>query len=104
MTVSNPTHPLGFEETDEIDSAVARALTAYQVEWLLRQCSDLRLKKLQLLRQALFEWVAEHPDYRFSAATFGSAMQLALEEFIRRHTAEFVPLEPAGKDCRERTN
>ena len=43
----------------EIDPVVAEALTTYQVEWLFVQCQDLRFKKLQILRQALFEWVGE---------------------------------------------
>jgi hypothetical protein len=90
MATNDLTHPLGDVDTDEIDSAVAEALTPYQVEWLRRQCSDLRLKKLQILRQALFEWLDEHPDYRFSATTFGSEMRAALENFINQHNEEFV--------------
>ena len=50
-------HPLGYGDTDQIDPVVAEALTTYQVEWLFRQCQELSFKKLQILRQALFEWV-----------------------------------------------
>jgi hypothetical protein len=93
MPTNESTHPLGDLEADEIDPAVAEALTPYQTEWLRTQCRELGLKKLQVLRQALFEWIKEHPDYRFSAATFGSEMQVALEDFISRHNEEyfFVP-------------
>ncbi len=66
----------------------------YQVECLFRQCQDLRLKKLQILRQALFEWIDKHPDYRFSANTFGYVMRVALENYMNRHGAEFVPVRP----------
>jgi hypothetical protein len=59
MSTSQSIHPLGYGDTDEIDPVVAEALTTYQVEWLFRQCQDLRLKKLQIFRQALFEWVGE---------------------------------------------
>jgi hypothetical protein len=59
MSTSQSIHPLGYGDTDQIDPVVAEALTTYQVEWLFRQCQDLRLKKLQILRQALFEWVGE---------------------------------------------
>jgi hypothetical protein len=57
MTTSNSINPLGSGETDQIDPVVAEALTPYQIEWLSRQCKDLGLKRLQILRQALFEWI-----------------------------------------------
>jgi hypothetical protein len=96
MPNNDSTHPLGDLEADEIDPAVAEALTPYQIEWLRTQSSRLGLKKLQVLRQALFEWIREHPDYRFSAATFGSEMRDALENYINRHSEEFffVPRVP----------
>ena len=90
MFTSQSIHPLGYGDTDQIDPVVAEALTTYQVEWLFRQCQDLSLKKLQILRQALFEWVNEHPNYRFSASTFGYVMRVALENYINRHNAEFI--------------
>jgi hypothetical protein len=90
MSTSQSIHPLGYGDTDEIDPVVAEALTTYQVEWLFRQCQDLRLKKLQILRQALFEWVDEYPDYRFSASTFGYVMRVALENYMNRHNTEFI--------------
>ncbi|HSZ76783.1 MAG TPA: DUF1330 domain-containing protein [Chthoniobacterales bacterium] len=68
----------------------AGEVTTYQVEWLFRQCQELSFKKLQILRQALFEWVDEHPDYRFSVSTFGSVMRIALENYMNRHQAEFM--------------
>ena len=68
----------------------AGEVTTYQVEWLFRQCQELSKKKLQILRQALFEWVDEHPDYRFSVSTFGSVMRIALENYMNRHQAEFM--------------
>src|SRR6266436_9347186 len=79
MTTKDSINPLGSGETDQIDPVVAEALTPYQIEWLSRQCKDLVLKRLQVLRQALFEWIDEHPDYRFSANTFGYVMRVALE-------------------------
>jgi hypothetical protein len=90
MTTSNSINPLGSGETDQIDPVVAEALTPYQVEWLSRQCEDLRLKRLQILRQTLFEWINEHPNYRFSANNFGYVMRVALENYMKRHEGEFV--------------
>ena len=94
MSTSQSIHPLGYGDTDEIDPVVAEALTTYQVEWLFRQCQDLKFKKLQILRQALFEWIYEHPDYRFSANTFGYVMRVALENYMNRHNTEFISARP----------
>jgi hypothetical protein len=93
MGTSDPTHPLGHEDNDQIDPAVARALTPYEMEWLRRQCDELKLKKLQILRQALIEWIGEHPEYRFYEEQFGDTMRIALEKFIGTHSREFVPVE-----------
>jgi len=92
MATSDPTHPLGNEDSDQIDPAVAQALTPYELEWLRRQCHELKLRKLQILRQALIEWISEHPAYRFKEQDFGDTMRIALERFIRRHSQEFVPV------------
>ena len=94
MTTSDSVNPLGSGEADQIDPVVAEALTPYQVEWLSRQCKDLGLKRLQILRQALFEWIDEQPHYRFSANTFGYVMRVALENYMNRHEGEFVPAWP----------
>jgi hypothetical protein len=93
MATSDPTHPLGNEDSDQIDAVVAQALTPYEMEWLHRQCHVLKLRKLQILRQALIEWISEHPAYRFKEEDFGDTMRIALEKFIRRHSQEFVPVD-----------
>jgi hypothetical protein len=90
MSVSQSMHPLGYGDTDQIDPAVAAALTTSQVEWLFRQCQELSLKKTPDTPPGSFEWVDEHPDYRFSVSTFGSAMRVALENYMNRHQAEFM--------------
>ena len=88
MNSSDQTHPLGDEETDQINSAVAEVLTSVQLEWLSNQSALAGCKKLQILRQALFEWVGEHMEYRFNEARFGDTVRNALEEFMNRHRAE----------------
>jgi hypothetical protein len=90
MSASHSIHPLGQGDTDQIDPVVAAALTTNQVEWLFRQCQDPGFTKLQILRQALFEWIHEHQDYRFSAGSFGHVMRVALENYINRHQAELA--------------
>jgi hypothetical protein len=93
MTNSERTHPLGDEETDKINPAVAEGLTPTQLEWLSAQSDVVGRKKLQILRQALFEWVGEHLEYRFNESRFGDTVRHALEEFMNRHSAEVVGSE-----------
>jgi hypothetical protein len=98
MTDNDRTHPLGDEETDQINPAVSAGLTPGQLEWLCQQSEVVGRKKLQILRQALFEWVGEHLEYRFNEARFGDTVRRALEEFMNRHTADVLvadnPLQP----------
>jgi hypothetical protein len=88
MTNSDQTHPLGDDETDQINPAVADALTPEQLDFLSGQSTVVGRKKLQILRQALFEWVSEHLEYRFTEAHFGDTVRHALEEFMNRNRAD----------------
>jgi hypothetical protein len=88
MTNSDQIHPLGDEETDQINPAIADGLTPEQLDFLCSQSTVVGRKKLQILRQALFEWVSEHLEYRFTEARFGDTVRHALEEFMNRHRAE----------------
>jgi hypothetical protein len=94
QTHSDQTHPLGDEETDQINPAVAEELTPEQIDFLCRQSTVVGRKKLQVLRQALFEWVSEHLEYRFTEALFADTVRHALEEFMYRHSAEAPVSEP----------
>ena len=96
MTDSDQIHPLGDEETDQINPAVADGLTPEQIDFLCRQSTVVGRKKLQVLRQALFEWVSEHLEYRFTEALFADTVRRALEEFMYRHRAE-VPVSEADR-------
>lgn len=97
MTNSDQTHPLGDEETDQINPAVANGLTPEQLDFLSRQSTVVGRTKLQILRQALFEWVGEHLEYRFTEALFADTVRCALEEFMYRQRAE---IQMSETDCR----
>ena len=90
MTNSDQTHPLGEEETDEINPTVVDGLTPEQLEWLNSQSAVTGCKKLQILRQALFEWVSEHMEYRFNEARFGDTVRRALDEFMNRNRSDIA--------------
>ena len=96
MTDSDQTHPLGDEETDQINPAVAEGLSPEQIDFLCRQSAVVGRKKLQVLRQALFEWVSEHLEYRFTEAMFADTVRHALEEFRSRHREE-APVSEADR-------
>jgi hypothetical protein len=98
MTDSDQTHPLGDEETDQINPAVADELTSAQLEWLTGQSAVVGRKKLQILRQALFEWVGVHLEYRFTEAQFGDTVRRALEEFMTRHRADVLVSKTESRD------
>ena len=98
MTDSDQTHPLGDEETDQINPAVADELTSAQLEWLTGQSALVGRKKLQILRQALFEWVGGHLEYRFTEAQFGDTVRRALEEFMTRHRADVLVSKTERRD------
>jgi hypothetical protein len=98
MTDSDQTHPLGDEETDQINPAVADELTSAQLEWLTGQSAVVGRKKLQILRQALFEWVGGHLEYRFTEAQFGDTVRRALEEFMTRHRADVLVSKTESRD------
>ena len=100
MANSDQTHPLGDEETDQINPAVADGLTPAQLEWLCTQSAVVGRKKLQILRQALFEWVGEHMEYRFNEAGFGHTVRRALEEFMNRHNADVLLAEADNQASR----
>jgi len=100
MTNSDQSHPLGDEETDQINPAVAEALTPAQLEWLSTQSDVVGRKKLQILRQALFEWIGEHLEYRFDEARFGDTVRSALEEFMNRHSADVLASETESRASR----
>ena len=97
MTDSDKTHPLGDEETDQINPAVESGLTPEQLDWLRTQSAVLGRKKLQILRQALFEWVGEHLEYRFREAGFGNTVRRALDEFMIRHSTDIPEPETENR-------
>jgi hypothetical protein len=97
MAISDQTHPLGDEETDQVNPAVAKGLTPAQLRWLAEQSQATGRKKLQILRQALFEWVSAHPEYRFTEPLFADTVRHSLEEFMARHQVGPKAVDRAGK-------
>jgi hypothetical protein len=64
-------------------------VNSVQFLWLSRQCEFLRITKQQLVAEALEDWLCRsHP---FAALQNPSAaVRFAIDEFMRRHGAEFL--------------
>ena len=82
----SPSH--GDERTNDFDPWVQSQLSAYQLVWLEKQRASI--DPTEILKSALAEWVARHPDDWFGQTNVGRAMRSALDEFITRHKQEFL--------------
>jgi hypothetical protein len=47
----------------------------------------------ELARQILNEWLSDHPEMLRGRYNYGDITGRALSEFIRRHSAEFLPVQ-----------
>jgi hypothetical protein len=81
-----PSH--GDDKTNEVDPWVQSQLSAYQIVWLEKQRASI--DPTDILKCALAEWVARHPDDWFGHTSVGTAMRSAMDEFITRHKQEFL--------------
>ncbi len=79
------------EGTNQVDPWVQAYLSAEHLRWLEKQKEAVR--PTEVLKFALAEWVARHPDDWFGNPNFGSAVRSALDEFITRHKEEFISLD-----------
>jgi hypothetical protein len=79
------------DKTNDVDPWVQSQLSAYHIVWLEKQRSAA--DPTEILKFALAEWVARHPDDWFGHTSVGIAMRAALDEFIARHSEEFISTE-----------
>jgi hypothetical protein len=79
----SPEDPHGGGQSLEI------LVSALQFQWLNRQCDFLSITKQQLVADALEEWLCRnHPFAVFQNPS--AAIRSAIDEFMRRHAAEFL--------------
>ena len=79
------------EKGKEVDPWVQSQLSACHIVWLEKQRSAV--DPSEVLKCALAEWVARHPEDWFGHTNVGTAMRSALDEFIGRHREEFFSME-----------
>jgi hypothetical protein len=77
------------EEPEEAGESLQICVTSLQFEWLTRQCEFLSITKQQLIADALEEWLCwNHPSDVLQNPSV--AVRSAIDEFMRRHRAEFL--------------
>jgi hypothetical protein len=67
-------------------------LTEHHFAWLSVQCKEMRVTKEDLIFNALLEWTRRTGPAKLPSVGLSSLVFLALEDFIRRHRSEFLPL------------
>ena len=78
----DPSRPVQFE------------LTNYQEKWIDKQLTLLLTRPIDVIRSAVEEFVARHGPGSFPGMTEQEIICLAVDEFIKRHRVEFLPVEP----------
>jgi hypothetical protein len=85
---------------DSLESFIGENLSIYQAQWLQKQCEALgqtRAQRAQLLQAIVKEWLLDQPAEAWDKLDSGDIARLAVNEFILRHHAEFLPLSPLRK-------
>jgi hypothetical protein len=67
-------------------------LTERHFIWLCVRCEEMGVPKEDLVFGALLEWVYQPGRTELPNASFSRLVFVALEEFIRRHRSEFLPV------------
>jgi hypothetical protein len=68
-------------------------LTSYQQKWIDKQLTLLLTKRIDVIRNAVEEFVARHGPGSFPGMSEQEIICLAVDEFIERHRLEFLPVE-----------
>jgi len=81
-----------MRKSNQVPLALQTSLTDSQVAWLRTQTQVMHISYDELTRRILNEWLSDHPEMLRGRYTYGDIMGRALDEFIRRHSAEFLPV------------
>ena len=81
-----------MRKLSSIASLQAPDLTEFQIAWLQRQSEIMQIPCDKLIGTILNEWLSEHPEMLLGRPGNGSIVRRALDDFIHRHSAEFLPV------------
>jgi hypothetical protein len=77
------------DEAAEVQILVSPA----QFHWLTTQCEFLRLTKQELISDILEEWLCRNSALKISRIDPSMMVGWALDEFMRSHRDEFLPVD-----------
>lgn len=78
---------------ESIESFIGENLSIYQAQWLQNQCRALGQTRAQIFEAVVKEWLLDHPA-EVCELHSGVIARLAMNDFILRHHAEFLPVSP----------
>jgi hypothetical protein len=79
------------EEPDQ-SAEVQIVLSPVQFQWLTKQCEFLGVTKQELIADVLEEWIGRNRVLSFPRIAPSAMVRWALDEFMRRHQNEFLPI------------
>jgi hypothetical protein len=82
-----------MRKLSSIASSQAPGLSEFQIAWLQKQSQMLGIPCDRLLGTILNEWLSEHPQMLQGRPGNDSIVRRALDDFIHRHSAEFLPCD-----------
>ena len=82
-----------MRKSNHVPPALQTSLTDSQIAWLTAQTQFMHISYDELARQILNEWLSDHPEMLRGRYNYGDITGRALSEFIRRHSAEFLPVQ-----------
>ena len=80
------------EEPDPHVHLINIVVSSQHFEWLTKQCEFLGITEQQLIADVLEEWICRNRPLNL-AADPSAIVRLALDEFMRRHRDEFIPVD-----------
>jgi hypothetical protein len=84
--------PTSMRKPDQVPGALQLSLTHQQMTWLRVQAQAMNISDEALSGRILNEWLSNHPDMLLGKRDAKEIIRQALDEFIRRHSAEFLPV------------
>jgi hypothetical protein len=86
----------GRHSNESIETFIGENLSIYQAQWLQSQCRALGQTRAQIFEAVVKEWLLDHSAEVWELNP-GVIARLAMNDFILRHHAEFLPLSPSPR-------
>jgi hypothetical protein len=84
-----------MRKLDQLPPALQSSLTDFQIAWLGIQAQAMNISYEQLTGTILNEWLSNHPEMLHGRHDSKEIIRHALDDFIRCHSAEFLPVPGA---------